>query len=224
VLSKFVAQAMECDLSGYLEEHSYSSNTGEYLMQYGNDSKPNYGYMSRGARLALALKAMMAGDDTTGGFLSKSGIDGFVAGLDKMTKSATKAMQKAQDHTDALHDAADKVLDLVSGDGQKAGRTFSETNVKALTDHANDLHDMADAHTKAMNRHMKAITTAADDLATILQGSEAAYGTDPGTPERQEGKARSRTAPGARTRSSHDDTVTEEEAALALSRLQAIKF
>jgi hypothetical protein len=65
---------------------------------------------------------------------------------------------------------------------RKAGRSISASNAQRIQDHVDSL--------KAMSKeHMKAIHTVADDLAVVLQGSEAAYGTDPGNAgDLQEGK------------------------------------
>lgn len=163
VLSKFVPQAIECDLSDWLEEHSYSSNTGEYLMQYGNDSKPNYGYMSRRRSLS-----------------------------------------------------------------RKAGRAISAANGGKIQDAIDSLNDAADTHEKAMKAHLNAVRSAADDLATVLQGSEAAYGTDSGTPEDDEQEGKHRGTPSIRTRTPHSrsssaDTVSEKDASTFLSNIRALR-
>ena len=47
VMTKFLPQAEDVDLAQYLMDSEYSANSAEYTMQYGSDSKPNYGYMSR---------------------------------------------------------------------------------------------------------------------------------------------------------------------------------
>lgn len=163
VMSKFVPQAMEYDLPQYLEDNSYSSSSAEYLMQYGNDSKPNYGWMSR--------------------------------------------------HNALL---------------RKAGRAISAANGGKMQDVIDALNDAADMHEKAAKSHVKAVRTAADDLATVLQGSEAAYGTDPGDAgDQQEGKRRGtplRTEARSTTpRSSQGrDTVDEAEATAFLSNIRAL--
>jgi HK97 family phage prohead protease len=76
---------------------------------------------------------------------------------------------------------------------QKVGRAISSRNASKIQEHVKRLHQQANqaeqqlkAHLQAMKDHVKSIHTAADDLATILQGSEAAYGTDPGTPEEEQ--------------------------------------
>ena len=105
VLSKFVAQAVECDLSGWLEEHSYSSSSGEYLMQYGSDSKPNYGYMSRsrplGRKDGRAISAANAGK-----------IQDHADALHAMADDHMKAVKA---HVKALHAAADTMAAMSSG-------------------------------------------------------------------------------------------------------------
>lgn len=144
VLEKFVAQGVEVGLSQYLTNNSYSP--ADYTMQYGSDSKPDYGWMSRRAPLQ-----------------------------------------------------------------GKAGRAISASNADKIQGAADNLHSMADEHMKAMKTaykamqdHVKAVHSAADDLATVLQGSEPTYGDGEGTPDdgQQEGKATSRTnARGTRSRS-----------------------
>lgn len=80
-----------------------------------------------------------------------------------------RSMPDFKTHTQRLHNL-------------KAGRAISASNAQRIQDHVDNL--------KAMSQeHMKAIHTVADDLATILQGSEAAYGTDEGNAgDEQEGK------------------------------------
>lgn len=241
VLSKFVAQAIEYDLPGYLEDNPYHS---EYLSQYGNDSRPNHGYMSR--RQRLARKELLAADATTGGFYANDGSsssDGAHKSLvGKIHQIAEKAMKGITEHVDQVHNAAEEVITLIGGSDQmiptetekalplaKAGRRFSGVNAQALSDHAEILHDLADGHKKAMTRHMKAIRTVADDLADILQGAEAAYGTDPGTPTegRQEGKSTSTSFAQTRatvSRSSDaSDTVDDEDIAASLQMFKALR-
>lgn len=59
----------------------------------------------------------------------------------------------------------------------KAGRAISATNAQAIQDHIDNIRNLATEHKKALH-------TAADDLATMLQGSEPAYTSDHGTPEK----------------------------------------
>lgn len=162
VLSKFVAQAVEVNLSQYLTDNAYSS--ADYTMQNGADS-PYYGFMS--SRRALARKA------------------------------------------------------------RKAGRAISTVNGDKIQDHLDKMYSMADDHDVYTKSMVKAIRTAADDLATVLQGSESAYGSDPGTPDegRQEGKAASsrRETRSTQARSSQEDTVQEEDIAAVLRNLKTLK-
>jgi HK97 family phage prohead protease len=192
VVSKFIPEATAYDLCGYLEDHQY---TGEYLSQYGNDSRPS-GYMSRQQR--LSRKELLAADATTGGFYAgdKTSDGSTTTSVAKLHQTAQKAMKTVTQHVEQLHNAADEVDTLIGGlapieKSSKTGRTFSTANSQALSNHAETIHDLADTHNKVMMKHMKSISTAANDLATILQGSEAAYGTDVGKPagNTQEGKA-----------------------------------
>jgi len=220
VLKRFVAQAMDCDLSGYLNDHRHPSR-----------------------------KEMLAGDATTGGFYAGDGDndDGPAVTrdyVDRLHQTAEKAMKTLTEHVNQLHTAADEVATLIGGPDQltpidekralplaKTGRTFSGANAQALSSHADTLHDLADTHKRTMNRHMKAVRTVADDLADILQGSEEAYGTDPGTPTtgRQEGKSNRGTSYQEHTRatpsrsSKAPDTVSEEEITASLQELRALR-
>lgn len=126
VLEKFVTQAQEVGLSQYLLESGFSYSPADYTMQYGSESKPDYGYMSSSRRHA-----------------------------------------------------------------RKAGRAISASNSQAIQGHVDTLHDMADKMSATTKEHTKAMRTVADDLATLLQGSEAAYGSDAGKPDagQQEGKS-----------------------------------
>lgn len=88
----------------------------------------------------------------------------------------------------------DNVYDYMSSSrrhARKAGRAISAANSDKIQGHADTLHGMADKMMAATKEHTKAMRSVADDLATLLQGSEAAYGTDPGKPDegQQEGKS-----------------------------------
>jgi len=209
-------------LADYLDAHTDEYSSAESLMQYGSDSRPNYGgsyYMSRGT--PGERKSMSESDATTGGFTADH-----VAAL---KGAAQKAMKKVADHAATLHDMADTVSGMVGGTKarqSKEGRAFSTANATTLQDHADSLHDMADGLQKSMQRQMKSVTNVADDLATVLQGSEAAYGTDPGKPNDGEQENKSGT-PSTTTRSPQapppsEGTVTEDELTAALAQIQAL--
>jgi len=108
VLSKFVVQAQEVGLSEYLAGNTYSSSPAEYTMQYGSESKPDYGYMSR--RRSLARKAgrviSAANQDT---------IDDHVSNLHDIADQATKAMKSAMVQMKAVHTAADDFANTIQG-------------------------------------------------------------------------------------------------------------
>ncbi len=153
---KWVDQAIEYSLSDYLEENSYSRSDADNLIQYGSESKPNYG-----SYYGMASSRRIA---------------------------------------------------------RKAGRAISKTTSEKIQSHIDTLHDMAKSHKSA-------IMNAADDLATILQGSEPAYGTDPGTPDKPEGKTASHDdARGAQPHSSEQDTVNEQELTAMLDSLRALRI
>ena len=152
VMSKFITQAMECDLSGYLEENTYTSTPASYTLANGSSSSSYGGYYG------MASNRMRS---------------------------------------------------------RKTGRAISAANQQTIDDHVANMKSIAAAH-------MKAVQTAADDFATVMQGSEAAYGTDPGDAgDQQEGKnARASHQPGVRTsqnRPSQKSDTDEEEAQLTLA-------
>ena len=111
----------------------------------------------------------------------------------------------------------------------KAGRAISTANADQIQAHIDAMHGMADKCMKDMSsvlkEHTKAMHSAADDLATILQGSESAYGTDPGTPASGEKPAKAAPHNNATGTTPHSSTDTAEEEALAkaLVELQSIR-
>ena len=111
---------------------------------------------------------------------------------------------------------------------RKAGRAISASNADKIQASADGLHDAADTAMAAMKEHTKAVHSAANDLATIIQGSEPAYGTDPGDAgDRQEGKSQATShnrARGAQDRSSRkSDTGNEQEVDAALTTLRNLR-
>jgi hypothetical protein len=98
---------------------------------------------------------------------------------------------------------------------RKTGRAISAANQQTIDDHVANMKSIAAAH-------MKSIASAADDFATVMQGAEAAYGTDPGDADgNQEGKhARASHRTDVRTsqnRPSQKSDTDEEEAQLTLA-------
>lgn len=167
VMSLFVTQAIEYNLSQYLTDTSYSS--ADYTMQNGSDS-PSYGYYMSRHNASLARKAGRA-----------------ISGANS---------DKIQSNIDALHDTANKAM-------------------------------------KAMKAHTQAVHDAADDLATVLQGSEAAYGDEPGDAgDEQEGKrasrntnARARREPSSKSISvDTQDTVSDDELSQALNSIKTLSI
>jgi HK97 family phage prohead protease len=219
---QWVEQGVQYGLSDYLEERSDTYDGGAlYRMQQGSGGYGSYGYMSRQTPMH---KAMTASDATTGGFTADH--------VDKLRGAATKAKDAVDRHVGTLQDAAEEVKGLVSSASKaaKAGRTLSASNEQALTDHADALDAAAKSLSKAMTRHMGTVNSVADDLATVLQGSEAAYGTDAGTPQTgQEGKNTRRAPSGKQTRaphtaSSHEaDTPGEDDIAHALDEMKKLR-
>ena len=82
---------------------------------------------------------------------------------------------------------------------------------------------------EAVKGHIKAVRTVADDLATVLQGSEAAYGTDPGKPDddQQEGKRASlllaRTRTHQQSSSQGSDAIEEDELTEGLGNIRKLR-
>ncbi len=103
---------------------------------------------------------------------------------------------------------------------QKAGG-MSQGKKDTIQAHIDDLHSAADTHLATAKKHSKILHTAADDLATVLQGSEAAYTSDHGTPE----KSSPHTAPGQKDQHSASvataDDLDEAYAMLQLTKLKS---
>jgi hypothetical protein len=225
-VSEWVEEAVKYGLSDYLDAQGSDYDGGtESRMQ--NGTSTGYGYYGMARSTPLQRKAMTAGDATTGGFTADH--------VDKLHGAAEDGANAVDKHTKALHDAAKSVKAMIKGtpqgDGAKAGRAFSAANEKALSDHADSLDAAADSHSKSMKRHLGAVSDVADDLATILQGSEAAYGADAGTPAKgeQEGKTRAPSQGKAtETRAPHtppsaEDTASEEDVARALAAIRKLR-
>lgn len=105
VMTKFVPQAIECDLSGYLEENTanYSYSSAENTMH--NGSSDGYGYMSRVLRMERkAGKPISAAN--------QSNIDDHVANVHDLANQASKSMKASMK---ALHDAADSFASKMAG-------------------------------------------------------------------------------------------------------------
>ena len=218
VLSKFVAQAAECDLSGYISDNSDTYSSADYTMLYGSSSR--YGYMSNEQdREAKSGKPISAANQQT--------IDEHVKSLKSTAKKANSSMR---DHVKAMHDTADSVEDL-AGDDKKSGRAISAATAQSIKDYASTMHEHADKAMDIMKDHAKAVRTAADDLATRMQGAETPYaGDDPGTPDpgQQEGKGNNRVIPPEKEHNTHErpseeETVSEKDLELMLAYVQGIK-
>ena len=220
VLTKFVPEAIECDLSGYISDNSNTYSSVDSVMQYGSDSKPNYSYYSNDSKREQKIGKPISADN-------QKTIDAHVKDLKAKAKSMKAAMQA---HTDAMHDTADSLGD-VAGNNAKAGRSISTATAKAINDAASAMHDHADKSMDTVKDHVKAVRTAADDFATRMQGAETPYaGDDPGTPDpgQQEGKGNDQVIPSQKThdtqeRTSEEDTVDEKDLELALMVIQGIK-
>lgn len=223
-VSEWVAEGMQYGLSDYLDAQGYDGGS-ESRMQ--NGTSYGYGYYGMSRSTPMHRKAMTASDATTGGFTSGQ--------VDKLKGAADKASKAVDKHVAALSDAAEGVKTLIgqAAKAAKAGRAFSAANEQALSDHADALDSAASTLQKSMTRHLSTVNTVADDLATVLQGAEEAYGTDAGTPANgeQEGKnhrAPSRQMPGTRAAhtppSQRSDTASDEDVAHALASLKKLRI
>lgn len=101
----------------------------------------------------------------------------------------------------------------------KAGRAISQSNMDKVNAHIANVKDLSNKalqasaqHFKAMQEHVKSVNAAADDLATQLQGSEAAYGSEPGTPAA--GQDEGKNAP-----ANHSSKDTETPTSIDLSSI-----
>lgn len=106
IMSKFIPQAQDCDLSAYLSDNAYSYTPGLSTMQNGSSGGYGYGYMSRSTR-ELLRKAGRAISAT-----NQSAIDDHVANVHDM---ANKAMKDMKANMKALHDAADSFASHMQG-------------------------------------------------------------------------------------------------------------
>jgi len=157
IMDKFVPQAEDVDLCGYLADNSISYTPGLSAMQNGSGSG-YYGYMSRPNDLEQkAGKPISAANQKI--------IDDHVKAMKAMAKQAKSDMQS---HVDSMNDAVDSMSGSSSDSGkslgtlaQKAGRPLSAAN-------ANALHDMADKAMSIMQDHTKALSKAANGLADAV--------------------------------------------------------
>lgn len=120
VMTKFVPQAIECDLSGYLEENTanYSYSSAENTMH--NGSSDGYGYMSRVLRMERkAGKPISAAN--------QSNIDDHVANVHDLANQASKSMKASMK---ALHDAADAFADKMAGNQADSDNNPDDTPIE----------------------------------------------------------------------------------------------
>lgn len=114
MMSKFVTQAIDCNLSEYLSGNGFSYTPGLGRMLSGSDDDSyygDYGYMSR--RSDFAHKAGKAGKPISAA--NQGHIDDHVAALHDRTDNAIKAMKTAMQHMKAVHAQADNFADTMSG-------------------------------------------------------------------------------------------------------------
>jgi HK97 family phage prohead protease len=176
VLSKFVAQAVECDLSQYLADNDLSFNPAECTIHNGSDDG-YYSYMSRSNPMQRKEGRAISNSNQTI-------LDGHTKCLHGLARKARTAMQT---HVSDMHDT----IDDMAGNGKsfnprslKAGRAISASNAQSL-------HDMADKAMTIMQEHTKALRTTANDLANQMQGAESPMfgdGEGEADEDQQEGK------------------------------------
>lgn len=233
-VTDWVAEAVKYELSDYLDAQSDTYDGGaQTRMRNGTTSSyGGYNYFAR--QTPMHSKAMEAGDATTGGFTTEH--------VEKLRNASAKAKEAVVNHIGTLYAASEDIKALLPAPATtpvaiaaKAGRAFSAANEQALNDHVDVLNGAAKSLKKSMDRHLGTVSNVADDLATVLQGSEAAYGTDPGKPSdgNQEGKNGSianRTSSLLRTRAPHppssriEDAVSEEDVSRALAELKKLRI
>jgi uncharacterized protein len=109
VMSKFVTQAVECNLSQYLSDNDIGWNPAEYTIHNGSDDAPYYGYMSH--RTPLSHKA---GKPISAA--NQGNIDDHVAGLHDTADKGMKALKQVMQHMKAIHAQADNFATTMSGD------------------------------------------------------------------------------------------------------------
>lgn len=107
VLSKFVTQAIDCNLSQYLSDNGYSYTPGLSQMLNGSDDG-YYGYMSR--RKLPSVKRNVAISAA-----NQSNIDTHVADLHAKADDAITMMRQAMQHVKAIHAQADNFASTMAG-------------------------------------------------------------------------------------------------------------
>jgi len=100
VMTKFVAESIECNLAQYISNSGYSYSPADYIMQYGSDSQSNYGWMSSNRD-----PNQKAGKPISSANQQK--IDDHIKNLNNMADDADKAVKSMQIHVKAVRTAAD---------------------------------------------------------------------------------------------------------------------
>jgi hypothetical protein len=203
---------------GELEWEQFQDRCERMMREQGLDAAKACGCDTKGQ---LKTKTLSKGFEMKSNWNTKAGGGGAAEGPEIISKAATKAIKAIQSHVESLHDAANDVEALL--DGKKSGRTFSADNAQALRDHAQSLHNLADDH-KGVVQHLKKITTAADDLATRLQGSEPTFASpNEGTPAAGQQEGSGKRSRGTYEMKSGSGTITENDMADALRQLRGIR-
>ena len=107
VMSKFVTQSVECNLSQYIADSGFSYSPAASTLQNGSDDN-SYGYMSRRTPLSVKKGAAISASN-------QQTIDAHVANLHDIADSATKSMKSAMTQVKALHTAANDFATTIQG-------------------------------------------------------------------------------------------------------------
>lgn len=138
VISKFVAQAVECGLSQFIADSGYSYNPASTTLQNGSDDGySSYGWMSSNRSRSTKRGAAISASN-------QNNIDNHIASLHDM---ANKMLADMKAHTKAMHDAADG---------------FAQTMAGSLSDNSQQDDDQDDQEGKQLAtalRELKALRT-----------------------------------------------------------------
>lgn len=134
VLTKFVAQAVECNLTQFISDSGYSYSPADYIMQYGSDSQPSSWMSSNRTSEQKAGKPISSANQQK--------IDEHIKNLNSMADDADKAVKSMQFHVKAVRTAADDFATSMQGaekpyegddpgkpnDGQQEGKSNPATS------------------------------------------------------------------------------------------------
>lgn len=212
-VTAWVGQAIEYGLTDYLEDHTSTSSSADYLMQYGSESRPDYGYHARAVERFLRTKA-----GRTLSAATRAKLQAHTDGLREMAGAHARAMHQAAnvflsrvqsppndegENDDAAPDGKEEAAgDETEGKArptnenddteQKAGRAISAARMQVITAHAQTVKKLATAHAKALRG-------AANDLEELWQ-QEGVGPADAGQEDEDEGEGEENGGPGGEKR------------------------